>query len=215
MSLMFHPVHLASRRGPRARPTIRMLSALISSFVLSLVSQPGTARAQTLRGSPASVERAHDAARARGLTFHRTRREAERAARAGTFVRLSNSANYQLRGVQLPYVLPATRAVVVTLAARYRRACGERMVVTSAIRPTSVRLLNSTAKTVHPTGMAVDLRRPGGRCRTWLRTELLSMERAGTIDATEERFPAHFHLVVYRAPSTATSGARRDAGSGP
>jgi hypothetical protein len=63
--------------------------------------------------------------------------------------------------------------------------------------------------------MAVDLRRPGGRCRTWLRTELLSMERAGTIDATEERFPAHFHLVVYRAPSTATSGARRDAGSGP
>jgi hypothetical protein len=167
---------------------------------LALLLAPADGAAQTLRGSPASVQRAYAYATGRELGFPKSRREVERAVRAGTYVRLANSRNYQLRNVQFPYVLPATRAVVVDLAARYVRACGQKMVVTSAIRPTSVRLLNSNAKTVHPTGLAVDLRRPSGRCRTWLRETLLRMERAGTLDATEERFPAHFHLVVYRAP---------------
>jgi hypothetical protein len=45
--------------------------------------------------------------------------------------------------------------------------------------------------------MAVDLRRPSGRCLTWLRRELLSMEGSGVIEATEEHHPAHFHVAVF------------------
>ena len=48
--------------------------------------------------------------------------------------------------------------------------------------------------------MHFDLRAPGGRCRSWLRKELLAYERRGVVDATEERRPAHFHVVVYKAP---------------
>ena len=191
--------HELARLREAARRLVRP-TTLAPTALAAALAAPVAADAQTLRGSPSSVQRAYDFAQKRDLAFPKTRREVDRAVAAGTYVRLTNGRNYQLRNVQFPYVLPATRSVVLDLAARYVRACGQKLVVTSAIRPTSVRLLNSNAKTVHPTGLAVDLRRPSGRCRTWLREALLKMEKAGTIDATEERFPAHFHLVVYRSP---------------
>ena len=157
------------------------------------------AGAQTLRGSRTAVDRAYDYAVGRGVPFSRSRTEVERAARSGQLVRLGGSPSYRLRGVALPFVRPATRTLLADLAGRYREACGERLVVTSAVRPTSVRLPNSVQKSVHPTGLAVDLRFPRGGCRPWLRTELLGLERRGLIDATEERHPAHFHVIVFRA----------------
>jgi hypothetical protein len=44
--------------------------------------------------------------------------------------------------------------------------------------------------------MAVDLRKPAVRCRTWLRRRLLAAERRRVIEATEERRPPHFHIAV-------------------
>jgi hypothetical protein len=155
--------------------------------------------AQTLRGSRGSVDRAYGYAQSRRLVFHRSRGAVERAARGGTYVRLVNTATYRLRGVGIPYVLPTTRALLGDLAARYRRQCGERLVVTSGMRLTVSRLVNSTPKSVHPTGLAFDLRAPRGRCRAWIRRELLALEGRGLIDATEERFPPHLHVVVYRS----------------
>ena len=161
---------------------------------------PPAAAAQTLRGSQASVDRAYRFAVSNRIPFRRSRRSVDQAARGGQYVRLASGANYRLRGVGIPYLLPTTRAVLGDLAARYRRACGERLVVTSAIRLSSRRLVNSSRKSVHPTGLAFDMRKPRGRCRTWLRSTLLSLERRGVLDATEERFPPHVHVVVYRAP---------------
>ena len=46
-------------------------------------------------------------------------------------------------------------------------------------------LANSSKRSVHPTGMAIDLRRPTGKCLTWLRRTLVSLERSGVIEATE------------------------------
>ncbi len=177
-----------------ARAALATLATLTAGL-----AAPCPAAAQTLRGSPASVERAYRLAVRRGLPFHRSRGTIERSARRGVYVRLSNTATYRLRGVGVPFVLPATRTVLGNLAARYRRQCGERLVVTSAMRLTLSRLINSTPKSVHPAGLAFDLRAPRGRCRAWLRAELLSMERRGLIDATEERVPPHLHVVVYRA----------------
>ena len=115
------------------------------------------------------------------------------------YVRLTSTATYRLRGVGAPYLLPTTRTLLADLAGRYRRRCGEQLVVTSGMRLTISRLINGSPKSVHPTGLAFDLRAPRGRCRGWIRSELLSLERRGLIDATEERFPAHLHVVVYRA----------------
>ena len=172
---------------------------------LALAQQPGIPGRASLRGSPASVDRAYEAAVARGLAFQATRRAADSAAAAGVYVRLVPGPSYDVRGVTLPYVLPATQVVLADLGTRFRASCGERLVVTGALRLTSRYLANGHPKSVHPTGMAVDLRSPYGRCRRWLRTALLALERSGRVDATEERRPPHFHLTVFPEPASAAA----------
>lgn len=185
-------------RSPVAR---RLLAcALVLAAAPALPDADASLGAQTLRGSRAAVDRAFHTAKRRDLPFVRSRHEAERRAREGDYVRLSASRNVRLKGVTTPYVRPLTRTFLSTFAARYRQSCGDALVVTSAMRPTTVRLANSTVKSVHPTGMALDFRAPSGSCRNWMRKELLAYEKRGVVDATEERRPAHFHVVVYRAP---------------
>lgn len=154
-----------------------------------------------LRGSKAAVDRAYQAAVEEGLEFAPSRQAIERGAAEGAYVRLPQStASFRLRGVAVPYVRPETHAFLAAFAPEYRRACGEPLTVTSAMRPTSVHLANSVEKTVHPTGMALDLRAPRNGCIGWMRTALISYERQGVVEATEEHHPAHFHVAVLRAP---------------
>lgn len=173
------------------RPTLPLL--LAAALIL-----PVAAEAQSLQGSRASVDRMYRTAQQQDLYFYQTSNGVRRAADRGTFVRLGGNADYQLAGVSGPYVLPATRTFIERLAAQYRSACGQRLVVTSAARPKSQRLVNSVDRSVHPTGMAVDLRRPtSGRCLSWLRSTLLALEGRGVLEATEERSPPHFHVAVF------------------
>jgi hypothetical protein len=96
-------------------------------------------------------------------------------------------------------VLLNTLRVTDSLAAAYRAGCGERLVVTSGARPLARQPRNASPKSVHPTGMAVDFRRPRTpACLTWLRKALVDLEGTGAIEATEERHPAHFHVAVLR-----------------
>ena len=131
------------------------------------------------------------------LPFHETAGEVRAAAGDGELVRLASSRNVLLRSVTFPYVTPATRTFVERLGAQYRGACRKQLVVTSATRPASRQPANSVAQSVHPTGMAVDLRKPSGKCLRWLRATLLDLEAAGVIEATEEFRPPHFHVAVY------------------
>lgn len=179
-------------------PVRRM--ALFGLFSLAALGS-GPAEAQSLRGSRASVNRMYEHAVDHGLYFYKTGSGLKQAANAGKFVRLSSGKDFVVRGASYPYVQPATRTFVQRLAAQYRSACGERLVVTSAARPKSMRLANSVARSVHPTGMAVDLRKPSSRrCGKWLRETLLYLEDSGVIEATEEYSPPHFHVAVYPTP---------------
>jgi hypothetical protein len=192
---------MSARPAPSARrPVARALAACALLLAAAPLTPAAPLGAQTLRGSRDAVDRAWRTAHRRDLPFVRSRREVERLAREGDYVRLSGTRTVRLKGVSMPYVRPVTRSFLSTFAARYHKACGAPLVVTSAMRPTSMHLRNSTEKSVHPTGMALDLRAPGGSCRSWMRRELLAYERRGVVDATEERHPAHFHVVVYRAP---------------
>jgi nucleoid-associated protein YgaU len=186
--------------SPKVRIMFRTVAASsIASVLLLLVCRP--ADGQTLRGSPASVDRIHAQAVSHGLRFFATGNQIQEAYRAGHLVRLGGNADYTLASVSYPYLLPAAHTFVVRLAAQYRAACGERLVVTSATRPRSMRLANSVDKSVHPTGMAVDLRRPANtRCLTWLRNTLLALEATGVLEAVEERNPPHFHVAVFPRP---------------
>ena len=188
-------------------------TALTGLIAASLIAAPQSGEAQSLRGSHASVSLMYHRAVNGGLDFYETTSEAKRAIVRGELVRLNANAHYRLSNTGMPYVRRETKAFVLDLAARYHRACGAPLVITSATRPISRRLANSSELSVHPTGMAVDLRKPAGRCRTWLRRTLLAAERRGVIEATEERHPPHFHVAVLPARYEKVASARSKSSS--
>jgi len=74
-------------------------------------------------------------------------------------------------------------------------------VVTSLTRPASRQPRNASPLSVHPTGMAADLRassRPA--CRAFLEKSLLTLESRGVLEATRERHPPHYHVSLFPAP---------------
>ena len=192
-----------------------MQSSLVAAALIavSLVALPGPGAAQSLRGSHASVSLMYRRAVRGGLDFYETTSDVKRAVVRGQLVRLNGNAHYRLANIGMPYVRPETKAFVLDLAANYHRACGTPLVITSATRPISRRLANSSELSVHPTGMAVDLRKPAGRCRTWLRRTLLVAERRGAIEATEERHPPHFHVAVLPSRYERVASARSKSAS--
>lgn len=174
----------------------RSPATLLALVALGGFSRAGTA--QSLRGSIASVDRMYDHAVNDGLTFYETTNAVHWAAARGELVQLHSDHGYTMRRVAFPYVRPATLTFVERLADDYERVCDEPLVVTSGVRPESRQPSNSSHRSVHPTGMAVDLHKPTtSRCLTWLRRELLALEGTGVIEATEEHHPAHFHVAVF------------------
>lgn len=166
--------------------------------IAAVFGYPHQSVAQSLRGSMASVERMYDHAVRDSLTFYETTNAVHWAAARGELVQLHTDHGYELHRVAFPYVRPATLEFVERLAGDYDQKCGEELVVTSGVRPESRQPSNSSQRSVHPTGMAVDLRRPANwHCLTWLRRELLALEGTGVVEATEEHHPAHFHVAVF------------------
>jgi hypothetical protein len=132
---------------------------------------------------------------------YQTRKGVLTAVHHHRLVRLDGSSTYQLHDVAYPFVRPAAKLFVERLSQQYSAACGDTLVVTSAIRPAREHPWNSVARSVHPTGIAVDLRKPvRAPCRKWLRETLLALERTEVLGATEEFFPPHFHVAVYGVP---------------
>lgn len=167
-------------------------------IILALVAAT-TASAQTLRGSPSSVDLMYTSAHHEDLQFFNTPDDIYRAAMQGALSLISITEDLDLDEATFPFALPATKRFADSLAHQYRAACGERLVVTSGARPLDDQPRNASPKSVHPTGMAVDFRKPGTpACLTWLRTNLLALEDRHVIEATEERHPAHFHVAVLR-----------------
>lgn len=169
--------------------------------------------AQSLRGSRASIDRMYHQARLERFTFLETSANVRKFVSSGLLVRIAPNRNLAIHRVSFPYARPEVRTFVDRLGAQYRSACGERLVVTSAVRPASRQPYNSTARSVHPTGMAIDLRKPTkASCLRWLRTTLLSLEKSRVIEATEEHSPAHFHIAVFPTKYAQYVSARSSAG---
>ena len=171
--------------------------AIAALSAASLIAVADRADAQSLRGSRSSVSRMHRYATSNSLPFHRNASAVKAAAASGKLVRLRRNQDLDIASISHPYVRPTTDVFIRRLASQYRDACGQKLVVTGATRPLSVRLANGSPRSVHPTGIALDLRRPTGKCLVWLRNTLLSLEKRGVIEATEERRPPHFHVVVF------------------
>ena len=192
-------------RPSMASPThARLARSLVTAATAASAAVgllPAQADAQSLRGSRASIDRMYRQAVAHDLHFYQTSGGVEEAIDRGRFERLSSTADVRLHRVSYPYVTATTKLFVERLGEQYRAECGEPLVVTSALRPDSDQPRNSTERSVHPTGMAIDLRRPTkSRCLKWLRTTLLALEKRGVLEATEERRPPHFHVAIFPSP---------------
>ena len=70
------------------------------------------------------------------------------------------------------------------------------LVITSALRPKSRQPANSTDRSVHPAGMAIDLRKPSGKCLTWLRSTLVALEEKGVVEAMAQGAVAGYPVDV-------------------
>lgn len=179
---------------PQARFPWFLLFAFIWGF-------PTEVCGQSLRGSAASLDRQNQQAAAHNFTYLATPADVNRFVEQGHLVPVPASADLQLHNVSFPYARPEVRLFLERLSSQYRAACGEPLVVTSLTRPQSNQPRNASSRSVHPTGMAVDLRRSNQpECRGWLERTLLSLEGQGLLEAIYERNPPHYHVAVFPRP---------------
>lgn len=174
-------------------------SARWAAIALLLVAvAPAAAPAQSLRGSTASLDRQNRVARQHDFTYIEDSARVRYFASQGWLVRVQPRNDFTFHAVSFPYARPEVDLFINRLSQQYRRACGERLVVTSLTRPTTRQPRNASDRSVHPTGMALDLRYSGDRnCRAWLEKVLLDLEAAGVLEATRERRPVHYHIALF------------------
>lgn len=176
------------------------------SLLLS-VTLVGLADAADLRGSRASMVRQHGVATQEAFTFLRTPAQVQRLADEGALEPVLGNGDYELAGVSYPYARPAVRRFIEDLAAEYRAATGQPLVITSLTRPASRQPGNAHRLSVHPAGMAVDLRVPSRAVHSrWLEERLLGLESEGVLDVTKERSPPHYHVAVFPEAYLARAG---------
>jgi hypothetical protein len=175
-------------------------SALTAIALLLAIAAPAAADLSVgLDGSRSSMVRQHRIAEENDYSFLRTAEEVHRFVENGYLVPVEGNADYEvLDGVSFPVARPELRTFIERLSAQHRAACGQKLVVTSLTRPTSDQPWNSHPLSVHPAGMAVDLRvLDAADCRTWLEETLLSLEREELLDVTREYHPPHYHVAVF------------------
>jgi LysM repeat protein len=194
-------VRLLLEPAVHRRRAILFVSLLLAPGLV--LPPPASVSGQTLRGSSASLDRQVRQAEEHDFTFLQTPAQVERFVKAGYLVPVRANRDLDLHAVSFPYARPETRTFILRLAEQYRRACGEKLVVTSLTRPSSRQPTNASSRSVHPTGMAVDLRRTNTpACRSWLERTLLSLEGEGVLEAVRESNPPHYHVAVFPQPYT-------------
>lgn len=151
-----------------------------------------------LKGSRTAMRKQNSVAQNQDYTFLRTSKDVRRFVDNGWLVRVTNTSALKLADVSYPYARPAIKTFAERLASQYRNACGNKLVVTSLTRPLSRQPWNASDLSVHPAGMALDIRVSERRsCRRWLEETLVSLEKKGVLEATRERRPAHYHVAVF------------------
>lgn len=158
-------------------------------------------KAQTLAGSRAAMQQQHYHAVSHGYGFAQTSGDVTAMIRSGELARVNENRHLTIHNVSYPYLRPSVKTLLERLASQYHNACGEKLVATSMTRPMARQPANSHSLSVHPTGMAFDLRIPAnGRCRAWLERTLLTLEDRDVLNVIRERRPPHYHVAVYPEP---------------
>ena len=184
--------------GPQQLIIATRIGVLGVSFLAFTAAATVSANAASLRGSERSLAYQNREARRHDFTYLTSSWYIRHFVDRGYLVPVRENADYQLHGVSFPYARAEVALFIERLAKQYRAACGEQLVITSLTRPVNRQPRNASPRSVHPTGMALDLRRSWNRsCRRWLEQVLLWLENEGVLEAGYERSPPHYHVAVF------------------
>jgi len=173
---------------------MRRLQLLLGLLVLPAAS----ASASELGGSRATLREVYEIAKEHDFTFLRTAAQVKEYVAQERLVEVVENEHLAMSKVSFPYTRPIIKTFIERLAEQFHRVTGEKLVVTSLTRPTSLQPRNSSRWSVHPAGMAVDLRVPQDAAgRKWLEETLLDLETGNLLDVTRERRPPHYHVAVF------------------
>lgn len=176
----------------------KMQRRTLTCISIALLTLVNLAQAQTLSGSKKSMARQNQQAKDYGYTFIKNSQTISEFVDSGYLVTVEPSRVLELHNVSYPYTRPAVNSFLQDLSSQYYAACHEKLTITSLTRPLNEQPANASNSSVHPTGMAVDLRIPSKpSCRSWLEKSLLALEGAQVLDVTRERRPAHYHIAVF------------------
>jgi LysM repeat protein len=193
----------------RSSPS-RALCAIL--LIVTFIAAASAQEAQSLLGSRASMLKQNEEAQEHEFSYLQTVSDVRDYAQRGLLVRIPGDDDYQVADASFPYARPEVKTFIDRLAGQYHAACGERLVVTSLTRPADRQPWNASPLSVHPTGMAIDLRRSRRpACRAWLERNLLSLEGDGVVEATKENHPPHYHVAVFPKPYLQYLASRGDA----
>jgi hypothetical protein len=184
----------------RLHPRIAAVPCLITAVLISaFVAAAPPAGAASLRPSRSALLRQIHAAQEHGFDYVRSSREIPPLVARGLLVRVEGNADYEIKeGNRYPYARPEVEDFLERLAKTYRQVCREKLVVTSLLRPKNDQPRNASSMSVHPTGMAMDLRRSWSRgCRAWIESALTHLEDQGVVEAAREIHPPHYHVVLF------------------
>ena len=183
------PSRTTSTDKYRCAPTLLGLALLVTA---------SGASAQSLSGSWASMNKQVTEAARHDFDYIKDPSEIRDFLDSGELVPIPGNRDYFLKEVSYPYARPEVRDFITLLSEKYHEGCGEQLVVTSLTRPQNRQPRNASRRSVHPTGMALDLRRSWNRqCRQQLEQMLLRFEARGVLDATLERNPYHYHIALF------------------
>jgi LysM repeat protein len=180
---------------------MRKLAAIAIVGLFVFANSAELSAQSALKGSRTAMRRQNGVALEQDFTFLRTSSDVWRFVDKGLLVKVKSTGSLKLSdAVSFPYARNAVKTFAERLANQYHDACGERLVVTSLTRPLSRQPWNASDLSVHPAGMAVDIRVSQRRaCRRFLEQTLVSLENKRVLDATREHFPAHYHVAVFPA----------------
>lgn len=181
----------------RCLQALAALAALAACLVAAL-----PAHGQSLRGSRAALDRQNRQAERHDFTYLRSPEQVYTFVALGYLIPVEGNGDYVVKkGTSFPYARAEVKLFLKRLGRQYRAACGEELVVTSLTRPTTRQPRNASPRSVHPTGMALDLRRSWSRrCRGWLESVLLALEHRGVLEANLEHHPPHYHVALFPRP---------------
>ena len=193
----------------------KIVIAITGLFLFAGLS--GASAQTTLKGSRTAMKKQNSIAQKQeDYSFLRTASDVRRFVEKGLLVPVRSNEAIKLVGVSFPYSRPAVKTFISRLGPQYQSACGDKLVVTSLRRPLNRQPYHASDLSVHPAGMALDLRVPRkSSCRRWLENTLVSLEKRGVLEATRERRPAHYHVAIfpsqYENYVTALTGKRTSA----